>query len=102
MIDEPAPHVFFLVGICIAGAARGGAGIKYYRCATVGLEAREDVLHPTPIGLAARKASVFREAIKFVGVVVFFFEFQPFSFDWGLRESQGRKRSQIRVAALRA
>ena len=29
LLDEPVAHVFFLVGVGVAGAARGGAGVEH-------------------------------------------------------------------------
>jgi len=56
LLHEPAAHVLFLVGVRIAGTARGGAGVEHHGGAALRLEAGEDVLHPAPVGLAAGEA----------------------------------------------
>ena len=70
LLHEPAAHVLFLVGVRIAGAARGGAGVEHDGGAARVAEAGEDVLHPAPVGLVAGEARALGEAVEFVGVVV--------------------------------
>ncbi len=70
LLHEPAAHVLFLVGVRIAGAARGGACVEHDGGAARVAEAGEDVLRPAPVRLVAGEARALGEAVEFVGVVV--------------------------------
>ena len=74
LLDEPSAYLLFLVAVCIARAARGGASVEHHRSAPVRLQAGEDVLQPAPVGLAAGVARAFGKAVKLVSVVVLFLE----------------------------
>ena len=50
-------------------------GVEHHGRAAGRLQAREDVLHPAPVGLAAGEARALGEAVEFVGVVILFLEF---------------------------
>ena len=74
LLHEPAAYVLFLVGVRVAGAARGCAGVVHYGGAAFVIQAGENVLHPAPVRLASGKAGVLGKAVELVGVVVLFLE----------------------------
>src|SRR5258707_437625 len=74
LLHEPATHVLFLVGAGVARTARGSSSVEHNGGATLWFEAGENVLHPAPVRLAARKARALRKAFEFVSFLVLFFE----------------------------